>query len=102
MSRGVISEQSSVREGAGYDEVYQTRQEPKEGHSWSPKRETSARSTNKDGENYIGEEDEEEIDEEKLMVRERLKMTGMKMAQKIGLWKWVHLFVHSSSNVDRQ
>ena len=36
------------------------------------------------------------------MVRERLKMTGMKMAQKIGLWKWVHLFVHSSSNVDRQ
>ena len=63
MSRGVISEQSSVREGAGYDEVYQTRQEPKEGHSWSPERETSARSTNKDGENYIGEEDEEEIDE---------------------------------------
>ena len=63
MSRGAISEQSSVREGAGYDEVYQTGQEPEEGHSWSLERETSARSPDEDGENYIGEEDEEEIDE---------------------------------------
>ena len=63
MSRGAINEQSSVRKGAGYDEVYQTGQEPKEGHSWSSERETSARSPDKDWENYIGEEDEEEIDE---------------------------------------
>ena len=63
MSREVISEQSSIREGASYDEVYQTGQEPKEGHSQSSEREASARSPNEDGENYIGEEDEEEIDE---------------------------------------
>ena len=64
MSRGAISEQSSVREGAGYDEVYQTGQEPEEGHSWSLERETSARSPDEDGENYIGEEDEGEVDGE--------------------------------------
>ena len=40
MSREAISEQSLVREGAGYDEVFQTGQEPEEGHSWSSKRET--------------------------------------------------------------
>ena len=62
MSREAISEQSSIREGASYDEVFQTRQEPEEGHSWSSKRETSARSPNEDGD-YIGEEDKEEIDE---------------------------------------
>jgi len=32
MSREAISEQSSVREGAGYDEVYQTGQELEEDH----------------------------------------------------------------------
>ena len=63
MSRGVISEQSLVREGAGYDEVYQTGQVPEEGHSWSLERETSACSPDEDGENYIGKEDKEEIDE---------------------------------------
>ena len=63
MSRGAINEQSSVRKGASYNEVYQTGQEPKEGHSWSSERETSARSPDKDEENYMGEEDKEEIDE---------------------------------------
>ena len=61
MTRGAISEQSSVREGIGYDEVYQTGQEPKEGHSWSSERETSARSLDENGENYLGEEDEGEV-----------------------------------------
>ena len=63
MSRGAINELSSVCEGASYDEVYQIGQEPEEGHSWSLEGETSACSPNKDGENYIGKEDEEEIDE---------------------------------------
>ena len=63
MSREAISEQLSIREGASYDEVYQTGQQPEEGHSQSLERETSARSPDEDGENYIGEEDEEEIDE---------------------------------------
>ena len=63
MSRGAINELSSVREGASYDEVYQIGQEPEEGHSWSLEGETSARSPDKDRENYIGKEDEEEIDE---------------------------------------
>ena len=62
MTREVISEQSLVREGVGYDEVFQTGQEPEEGRSQSSERETSARSLDKDGD-YIGEEDEEEIDE---------------------------------------
>ena len=34
-----------------------------EGHSWSSERETLAHSPNKDGESYLGEGDEEEIDE---------------------------------------
>ena len=35
MSRETMSEQSSVRDGAGYDEVFQTGREPGEGSSWS-------------------------------------------------------------------
>ena len=58
MSRGAISEQSSVCEGAGYDEVYQSGQEPEEGHSWLLGKEMLARSPDGDGESYIGEEDE--------------------------------------------
>ena len=61
MSKEAISEQSLVHEGAGYNKVFQIGQEPKEGHSWSSKRETLARSPDEDGD-YIGEEDEEEID----------------------------------------
>ena len=63
MSRGAISEQSLVREGVGYDEVYQIGQVLEEGHSWSLERETSACSPDEDGEIYIGKEDEEETDE---------------------------------------
>ena len=39
MSRGAISEQSSIRERADYDEVYQIGHELEEGHSWLPERE---------------------------------------------------------------
>ena len=43
--REATSEQSSsVREGAGYDEVYPSRHEPKEDLSWSPAREPSTHS----------------------------------------------------------
>ena len=35
MSREATSEQSSVREGAGYNEVFQTGHELEEGLSWS-------------------------------------------------------------------
>ena len=62
MTWEAISEQSSVREGAGYDEVFQIGQEPEEGQSQSSEREMLARSPDQDGD-YIGEEDEEEIDE---------------------------------------
>ena len=60
MSKEAISEQSLVHEGAGYNKVFQIGQEPKEGHSWSSKRETLARSPDED-EDYIGEEDKKEI-----------------------------------------
>ena len=63
MSIEAISEQSLVREGAGYDEVFQIGHEPEEGLSWSSERETLARSPDEDVESYIGEGDEEEIDE---------------------------------------
>ena len=62
MSKGAISEQSSIHEGAGYDEVYQIGHEPEEGHSWLSERETSTRCPDEDGEDYIREEDEEERD----------------------------------------
>ena len=67
MSREVISEQSSVYEGTGYDEVFQTGQEPEEGHSWSLERETSARFPNEDRD-YIGKEDKEEINKGEVNV----------------------------------
>ena len=63
MSREVISEQLSVHERASYDEVFQTGHKPEEGHSWSSERDTLARSPDEDGDNYIGEGDEKEIDE---------------------------------------
>ena len=53
----------SVHERASYDEVFQTGHEPEEGHSWSSERDTLACSPDEDGDNYIGEGDEEEIDE---------------------------------------
>ena len=48
MSREVMSEQSSVRDGAGYDEVFPSGHEPKEGFSWLSERETSAQSSDED------------------------------------------------------
>ena len=49
---------SSVREGAGYDEVYSLRQEPEEDVTWSLERKPSAHS-------FVEEEEEEyEEDEE--------------------------------------
>ena len=39
MSWEVMSEQSSIREGAGYDEVFPSGHEPEEGFSWSLERE---------------------------------------------------------------
>ena len=42
MSRKATSEQLSVHEGAGYDEVFNSGHEPEEGFSWSSKREMSA------------------------------------------------------------
>ena len=65
MSKEAISKQSSVREGAGYNEVFQKGQESKEGHSLSSERETLAHSPDEDGD-YLGEEDKEEIDEEEV------------------------------------
>ena len=60
MSREATSEQSSVCEGAGYDEVFQLGNEPKEGLSWSSKRETSAHSLDKEVESCDGEEGKEQ------------------------------------------
>ena len=59
MSREATSEQSSVREGVGYDEVFGSGHEP-ESFSWSLERETSAQSPNEEVRSY-GEEGEEEI-----------------------------------------
>ena len=58
-----MSEQSSVREGAGYDEVFQSGHEPEEGLSWSSEREASAHSPDKEVGSYdVGEGREEEVD----------------------------------------
>ena len=62
--REAMSEQSSVHEGAGYDEVFQSNHELNEGFSWSSKRETSAYSPDNEGESYDREEGEEEEGEE--------------------------------------
>ena len=57
MSREVTSEQSLVREGAGYDEVFPSSQKPEEGLSWSSEREMSAQPFDEEMESY-GEKDE--------------------------------------------
>ena len=56
----------SIREGAGYDEVYSSGCEPIEDLTWSPEREPSAHSPAKEEEEeYEGDEEEgEEKDEE--------------------------------------
>ena len=53
-----------VREGAGYDKVFQSGHEPEEGFSWSSERETSTYSSDDKGESYDGEEGKEEEREE--------------------------------------
>ena len=54
--REVMSEQSLVREGAGYDKVFSSGHELEKGFSWSTERELSAHSLDDDGEIYDGEE----------------------------------------------
>ena len=68
MSREATSEQSSVREGAGYNEVFGSGHEP-ESFSWSSKREMSAQSPDEEVGSY-GEEEEEEIVSEEGEVEE--------------------------------
>ena len=68
MSREATSEQSLVREGVGYDEVFQSSHEPEEGFSWSSERETSAHSPNDKVESYDREGKEEKRDEVRTRV----------------------------------
>ena len=64
MSRKETSKQLSIREGAGYDEVFQTGHEPEKGLSWSSDRETSTCSPDEEVESCVREGgEEEEIDE---------------------------------------
>ena len=48
MFREATSEQLSVHDRAGYDEVFPSGHEPKEGFSWLSERETSAQSSDED------------------------------------------------------
>ena len=59
MSREALSEQSSIPEGASYDEVFSSGHEPKS-FSWLSERETSAQSPDKEVGSY-GKEGREEI-----------------------------------------
>ena len=61
MSREATIEQSSLREAAGYDQVFQIGHEPEEGISWLLKRETSTLSPDEEVESCVvkgGEEEE--------------------------------------------
>ena len=66
MSREAMSEQLSIREGVGYDEVFPLSHEPDEGLSWSLKRETSAQSFDEEvesrgvGDEIVGEGEDED------------------------------------------
>ena len=64
MSKEAMSEQSSVREGAGHDEILQSGHKPEEGLSQSLEREASTHSPDEEVESYDVEEgEEEEVDE---------------------------------------
>ena len=63
MSREATSEQSSIREGADYDEVFGSGHEPDKGSSYSLERETSAQSPDEEIESYDGEDKEEVVNE---------------------------------------
>ena len=65
MSKEAMSEQSSVCEGAGYDEVFQSSHELEEGFSQSLERDTSAHFPDKEVESCDGEEEEEGEGEDK-------------------------------------
>ena len=73
MSSDEKSQQSSVRDGAGYDEVFGSGDES-EGFSHSSERETSAQSPD-DGESYIGKS-EEVVDEGEDEVEEGERENG--------------------------
>ena len=62
--REAMSEQSSVCEGAGYDEVFQSGHELKEGLSWWSERELSTHSPYDKVESYDRREGEEEEGED--------------------------------------
>ena len=61
MSSDAMSEESSVREGAGYDEAFSSGDES-EDFSPSSGRETSAQSLNGEDECYVEESEEVEIE----------------------------------------
>ena len=63
MSREMMSEQSSVRKGVGYDEVFQSGHKPEGGLSLSLEREASAHSPNEEVESCDVKEGEVEVDE---------------------------------------
>ena len=69
MSNEVTSDQLSVRDGVGYDEVYGLSHEPQD-FSWSSKRETSAQSSDDDVESYDEENKEEVVNEDEEEVEE--------------------------------
>ena len=91
MSREATSEQSSVREGAGYDEVFGSGHEPDEGFSWSSERETSAQSSDEEVESCGGEDEVvsegEERDDEDEEGEGRERVTGMKMTVMRRSWR---------------
>ena len=65
MSSEVTSEQSSVCEGVGYDEVFGSSHEA-EDFSWLLERETSAQSPDNDVESYDEENEEEVVNEDEV------------------------------------
>ena len=69
--REATSDQSSVREGAGYDEVYPSGHEPEEDLTWSLKRDPSAHSPTEEEKECEEEEEEEGEEEEEDNEEER-------------------------------
>ena len=69
--REATSDQSSVREGAGYDEVYPLGHEPEEDLTWSLKRDPSAHSPTEEEKDCEEEEEEEGEEEEEDNEEER-------------------------------
>jgi len=78
MSRKVTSEQSSVCEGEGNNEVFPSGHEPEKGFSWLSERETSAQSSDEEVESYKGENEGVMSDEEDE-GEERERVTGIIM-----------------------